>query len=64
MADITMCTNKECPLSFSCYRAKAIPNEYWQAYQFFKPRIDEELDEVECSNYVFDERGAVLDNDK
>lgn len=36
MPDITMCDNKECPKKESCYRFKATPNEYWQAYSTFK----------------------------
>jgi hypothetical protein len=51
MPDITMCTNKDCPLSFSCYRFNAEPN-YMQSYQKFEPQIDEILDEVECDDYI------------
>lgn len=37
MADISMCDNNKCPLKETCYRFKAIPNPYWQAYANFEP---------------------------
>ena len=30
--DITTCKGNKCPLKSKCYRFKAIPSEYWQAY--------------------------------
>ena len=41
MPDITMCTNKDCQLRFSCYRYRAVPSEYWQPKARFQPRIGE-----------------------
>ena len=35
MADISMCTDKECTLKETCYRFKATPG-YWQSYADFK----------------------------
>lgn len=35
MADITMCSNQDCPLKDSCYRAQAEPS-YWQSYALFE----------------------------
>lgn len=32
MADLTMCTNDECPLASNCYRHEATPSEYRQSY--------------------------------
>jgi len=32
MADISMCSGKDCPLKDSCYRYTAEPSEYRQAY--------------------------------
>lgn len=52
MPDISMCKNEECPLSNSCYRFLAIPDEYMQSYINFKPKIDPILDEVECDFYI------------
>lgn len=40
MPDISMCRNIECPHHINCYRYKAEPNPYWQAYAQFEP--DEE----------------------
>lgn len=37
MPDISMCQNKECPLSKTCYRFLAEPDPYWQAYAGFQP---------------------------
>lgn len=32
MPDITMCTDRMCPMYRRCYRAQAIPNPYRQSY--------------------------------
>lgn len=45
MPDISMCKNKKCKLRESCYRFKAVPNPYRQAYATFKPVKDK------CSFY-------------
>lgn len=37
MPDISMCSNKECPLREGCYRFLATPSEYWQSYCRFEP---------------------------
>ena len=37
MPDISMCQNQTCPLRDTCYRFKAKPDPYWQAYGGFKP---------------------------
>jgi hypothetical protein len=34
MADVTMCTNGECPLKESCYRFRAVPS-HWQSFSHF-----------------------------
>jgi len=39
MADITMCSGNNCELAQTCYRYKAIPNEFRQSY-FVKPPND------------------------
>lgn len=36
MPDITMCTNRECELRKTCYRAQATPGE-WQSWAAFAP---------------------------
>ena len=38
--DITMCTNKTCPLRKDCYRYRAVPDDMLQSYAGFK--YDEE----------------------
>ena len=35
MPDLTMCKGKDCEIKNSCYRIKAIPDNYLQSY-FFK----------------------------
>ena len=35
MPDITMCTNKHCPLKDDCYRFTATPNKEKQSYSWF-----------------------------
>lgn len=37
MPDISMCRNKECDLRLRCYRYRAKPNEFRQAYGTFYP---------------------------
>lgn len=39
MAGITMCSNKDCPLRYRCYRAQAEPS-CWQSYAMFHPKGD------------------------
>ena len=38
MADITLCTNQECPLRSYCRRAVSPPNDQRQSYQRFELR--------------------------
>jgi len=55
MPDITMCTNKTCPLHESCYRFKATPSEVYQSYQRFEPIIEPLYvlgDLVKCEFYI------------
>ena len=49
MPDITMCTNQDCPLSYSCWRFNCPPSQYQQSYAKFEPTIDEV---VECEMYL------------
>jgi len=48
MPDISMCTNLSCPSKETCYRFKAIPNEFWQSYFTFV--LAEE--ETKCNSYI------------
>jgi hypothetical protein len=52
MADITMCGGGECPLKETCYRYKAEPNEYRQAYFLGEPFVKTE-DYLTC-DYFWD----------
>jgi len=47
MADISMCSNKDCPKKERCYKFTATPNPYRQSYDYFKP--DEN---GECKDFV------------
>lgn len=38
MPDITMCCNYECPFREKCYRYRAVPDEYWQSFAWYKPK--------------------------
>lgn len=40
MPDITLCTNTVCPLRPKCYRATAKPDEYWQSYAKYEPKVE------------------------
>lgn len=46
MADITMCSGKNCPLKEECYRYTAKPNEHRQSY-FMNPPFDKEKQECQ-----------------
>ena len=49
MPDISMCANKECELSKTCYRHTAKPSGY-QAYAGFKPEVKNGI--TVCLNYI------------
>lgn len=52
MADITKCMGDNCPFKETCYRFKAVSNEYQQAYFIVPPyKRDPETDKVECEHY-------------
>lgn len=40
MPDISMCVNEECKRKETCYRYKAKPDKYMQAYGEFKEPCD------------------------
>lgn len=44
MPDISMCSNEHCKLKETCYRYKAIPNEYRQSYGDFKSDSNNECE--------------------
>lgn len=48
MADLTMCTDKDCPLKDKCYRFNALVNEYRQAY------FAEKVREWDKCDYFYD----------
>lgn len=45
MADITMCTDKECSKRLSCYRFTAPVSELWQSYFMESPRKGDDCEE-------------------
>ena len=51
MPDISMCSGKECPLRFSCYRCNAKPNDARQSY-FTKPPFKVDGDVIECEHWL------------
>lgn len=47
MADITKCTNEECPLRISCYRWTATNseiNQWYSKFEFFEVEISGEIE--------------------
>lgn len=50
MADITMCTDKQCPLNMTCYRYNATPSNY-QSYFSVSPRDTAVSNTVKCDHY-------------
>lgn len=53
MADITMCTGGYCTMKQTCYRFKATPNMFGQAY-FKNPPYDgvHECGNSKCDHYI------------
>ena len=52
MPDITMCTNEDCPLSYSCWRFNCPPSQYAQSYHKFEPQIYDVLNMIRCEMYL------------
>lgn len=54
MPDISMCTNKQCPLRGDCYRAQAVPDSVWQSYSKFEPRLESngKVEEILCDYFI------------
>jgi hypothetical protein len=50
MPDISMCSNRGCPLSKQCYRFMAIPNPGRQSYGNYEPVA--KMSGTHCSGYV------------
>lgn len=46
MPDISMCKNKTCPKHNDCYRYRAKPNPYRQAYMNF------EIEGTRCPDFI------------
>lgn len=44
MSDISQCSNKTCPSAKECYRFRAKPNPFWQAYADFNPTFQGRCD--------------------
>ena len=44
MSDIAKCEGTNCPIKETCYRFKAIPNEYYQSYFMEIPFKDGKCD--------------------
>lgn len=50
MADITKCTNQNCPIKGRCYRYTAKDDSKWQSYSYFEPY--EHNGRIKCDHYV------------
>jgi len=59
MADLTLCSNTQCPRALTCYRVTAIPNEQMQSVQHFEYRLDN--DAVSCGFYYPVRSGHLVD---
>lgn len=59
MPDITMCSNTRCNLQEHCWRAKAEPKDFMQAYSWFEYTLvgwmrtsdDRHVRDVDCQHY-------------
>lgn len=54
--DISMCENTSCPSKETCYRFKAVPNEYRQSYMEFKVKEGEK----KCYHYMKLRKGDII----
>ena len=50
MADITKCSDEECPMKETCYRYTAKANEYRQSYFTNSPKV-KKLTGYDCDYY-------------
>ena len=50
MADITMCSNKLCPLAGCCYRAQATPSGLRQSMGFFQYEVG--VGGISCNEFI------------
>lgn len=50
MPDISMCKNKTCPSRVHCYRYRAKPNKYLQAYGNFDPNGKDRCDKYSSAS--------------
>ena len=60
MADITMCTDNDCPRRETCYRYKAVACKYRQSYFLNSPR-KKKMGGSDCDKY-WDTRKEGEDN--
>ena len=53
MPDITLCTNRECPMRGDCYRARAVPSEL-QWVTRYEPRLESngKVEELICDHFI------------
>lgn len=51
MPGITMCKNDNCPQADNCWRYGCPPSKYFQSYQKFEPKQDDENDFV-CDFFI------------
>ena len=51
MADITKCTNEDCPIKEDCFRWIAKPKEHRQSFQKFSFKIDKNK-KANCDNHL------------
>lgn len=51
MPDLTMCKGKNCEIKNSCYRFKAIPDNYLQSYFLISP-----IKNNGCEYYISNEK--------
>ncbi len=64
MADISMCSNENCPCKYNCYRYIAIPNEHRQSYGMFEVTNCEHFWEAEPADRILYLKRAYYKLDK
>ena len=58
MADITMCSGKDCKIKDRCYRFTAVKNEFRQSY-FFNPPFEIKDNTFSCEMFWGEESESI-----
>ena len=61
MPDISMCSNKTCPLKKDCYRYTAKPSEFRQSYSNFSECLIPSANGWGCSYFISNQHTFIIE---